>query len=534
MPFAYDHIDTRHKDHAVMMSFSFNDQEAQSTIWRAMSLINNTEFHYKHIGGSAGVSTVVTYLLDEYLIDDYFISVFCEDVEAFVRHQIKTLSYLSLDILDTDGDQKVLEPIFNRICRCLEKSLESRTEKLKVEHLSLPVLKINQAEAAVNLLDRDILRKVTVILPFKDQVFTADDFIPLIEGQGWQMLDLRIKLHELSFEVFEKMKKLLTSTSNKLNCIIIDFETIDDKCIEFIEEPQRLLDGKTVKLIFECSKNPVEEMTMIPSIMRSIVSSLGSTQIQSLRKVSRGIRHCLDYIKPDPQILAYYLVLKKPSGVSYDELMNEEIWARYKGSLEQEADRIVNNFELKTRHQKRCMDWLLIGMDKKIWKSKEEEESVMSKFFKGIRDVLISRSSPLKVNTLTLMIHRICLVMDILPYLDTESLSGITLRRIEGIDEECTIELDEVSKTEQWSKAKNLPQSPVFQKFQIYIKNCLAADFLGTLGEPYRVVNNCKYIWYFRIENTSEYLHVTLEQIPLQTGGRLHFARVHHGETPFF
>ncbi|KAF1754690.1 hypothetical protein GCK72_021254 [Caenorhabditis remanei] len=429
MPIVYDELHAQDERNPNEISFSFNDQEAQPA--------KRTKFNYKHIGGSTGVSTVVTAYFVEYLVDDYLISVVCEDVDAFVRHQTKKLAYFSLTLLKRDGNQNLLEPIINRVCRCLENSLQSRNEKLKVERIDLSVLEISQAVSAVNLLDQEILQAVGVHLPFEERVFKADDFIPLIEGQRQQRLDLGIMLYEFSLQVLEEVRKLLTYTS-KLNSIIIAYTIIDERCIELIAEAGHSSDGETVKFLIYRSNDPIEEMTMlnlfdnkcpinifeIPSIMRSIASNLEFSQIQSLRKVSRGIRHCVDYIKPDPHILVYFMFLKNSSSVNIEGMINGKIEGNYKGSLEQDAVQI------------------------------------------------------------------------------------------------------------------NLPQSPVFWKFKILIKTCSAEYFLASLGEPYRVVNNLKYIWFFRIENTIEntlfYLHIMFEQGPLPTGGRLQFAKVHQNDTPFF
>ncbi|KAF1754437.1 hypothetical protein GCK72_020999 [Caenorhabditis remanei] len=435
MPFVHDHIQRVDKNHATGINFSFNDREAHGRIFR---FPNWTEPHYKHVRGSAGVSTVVTFSSLEYLVDDYFISVVCEDVEAFVIHQLKNLTHFSLNTLETDGDKKMLETIINRMCRCLENSLQSRTQKLKVEQLSLSVLEINQAVSAVNLLDREILRSVILHLPFEDQVFTADDFIPLIEGQGRQRLDLRIKLHKFSVEVLEEVRKLLTSTSKQLNSITINYKTI--KCIELIVEAEHSSDRNTVKFSIDHADDPIEEMTMlnlsdnkchlnileVPSIMQSISSHLECPEIESLRKVSRGIRQCVDYIKPDPHILVYFMLLKNSSSVVI-EMMNGKIEAHYKGSLEQEAVRIVNDFDLNTRHQKSRMNWLYIGMDEEIWKLKEKDDSVRTKVFKLLRDVLASRTSPLKAKTLTTVITMSAEILTMLQTINARSHSIVCI-----------------------------------------------------------------------------------------------------------
>ncbi|KAF1754725.1 hypothetical protein GCK72_021289 [Caenorhabditis remanei] len=476
----------------------------------------------------------------------------------------------------------MLEPIIYVMCQCLENSLQSRTEKLKVEHFDLSVLEINQVVSAVNLLDREILRMVTVHLPFEDQVFTADGFIPLIEGQGQQRLNLRIQLHKFSLKISAEVRKLLTFTSQLISITII-CKTIDEKCIETTPEAKYLSDGKFVKFSIDHAEDPIEGMTMltlsdnkfhlnifeIPSIMRSIAPNLGCRQIQSLRKVSRRIRHCVDYIKPDPHIISCSVFLANYLRVDFEEMMNEKIVARYKGFLEQEAIRVVNDFDLNTRHQKSCMDQLYIGMYEEIWYSKKEDYPELSKIFKGIRDVLISRTSPLKVKRLTLSTRWQCLMMNVLPFLDGESLKSIRIQKAFKKDKEYRIDLDEISKTEQWSKAKelntdltvrtsiqdmnilmferifitletmsqeditycrkNIPQSLVFKNFSLLIKNC--SDFLTALGDLYRIVNNIQYIFWFRIENTPEYLYVNFRQTRPR---RLVFSKVHQDDSPFF
>ncbi|KAF1754559.1 hypothetical protein GCK72_021122 [Caenorhabditis remanei] len=389
MPIVYNEISTLFKREATRISFSFNDQEARSFIRQPLSI---TECHYEHIGGSAGVSTVVTISLRDYLVEDYFISVVCEDVEAFVRHQTKNFIQFSLTTSNTYGDQKMLETNINRMCRCLENSLQSRKEKLKVEQFSLSVLEISQAVSAVNLLDREILQIVTVHLPFEDHLFMADDFIPLMKGQGRRKLDLRIHLHDFSLKVLEEVRKLLSSTSNQLNSITINYKNVDEKCIELIAETEHLPEEKTVKFSIDHSADPIEEIAMlnlsdnrftlnifeIPSIMMSIASPLGCFEIQTLRKVSRGIRQCVDYVKPDPHIHRCFIRVGNSLRVRIDSMMNRPIWAHYKGSLEQEAVRVVNDFDSNTRHQKSCMDNLNIDMDKEICKLKEEVDPALS------------------------------------------------------------------------------------------------------------------------------------------------------------
>ncbi|EFP13512.1 hypothetical protein CRE_10479 [Caenorhabditis remanei] len=203
MPFAYDQTII----HPFGLQFRFNDQEAEGVIYWHY----NTKYYYKHVRGPAGVSsTAVTVHSSENIVEDYFISVVCEDVEAFVRNQQEKLINFDLTSLVTYEDQKVLETIINRMCGCLENSLQSRTEKLKVGTFSLSVLEISQAISAVNLLD--FLSMVTVHLPFEDQVFTADDLIPLIERQGWRRLGLTIQLHKFSPQVLEEVRKYCGTT----------------------------------------------------------------------------------------------------------------------------------------------------------------------------------------------------------------------------------------------------------------------------------------------------------------------------------
>ena len=177
---------------------------------------------------------------------------------------------------------------------------------------------------------------------------------------------------------------------------------------------------------------------------------------QMLRKVSRGVRQCVDYVKPDPHIHSYHIFLGEFPSFVIKDMTNVTIMGRYTGSVEQEAVRVVNDFDLNTRHQKSHMEILIIEMDKEIWKLKEEGDPDLSTFFKLLRDVLISRKSPLKVRNLTLLAHWQSFVMNILPYLDADFLEFIMIQRTFEDEEEYTIELNEISKTEQWSKAKLL------------------------------------------------------------------------------
>ncbi|UMM37571.1 hypothetical protein L5515_009299 [Caenorhabditis briggsae] len=86
----------------------------------------------------------------------------------------------------------------------------------------------------------------------------------------------------------------------------------------------------------------------------------------------------------------------------------------------------------------------------------------------------------------------------------------------------------------------NLLKSSNFQKFKIFFRESTIDGSLHTLiGEPYRIVSDVKKIWYFRIESTNYYMHLTLETPDDKKRGRPRYqfitlTRVAKEDTPFF
>ncbi|PIC29781.1 hypothetical protein B9Z55_021261 [Caenorhabditis nigoni] len=180
-------------------------------------------------------------------------------------------------------------------------------------------------------------------------------------------------------------------------------------------------------------------------------------------------------------------------------------------------------------------------------------------------------------------------MMEVLPAIDKDSLKIIEFlcpydqKNREYLEiKELTFEVNQLSQTDQWKNAQqliskyatittpiqdmnilhfanleillntlssqnvdylriNLLKSTTLQKFKIFFWRSEIDESLHTLiGEPFRNFSNLKKVWYFRIENTNDYIHIVLDTSNIEdTYGNLKpkliiFTRVAKEDTPFF
>uniref|UniRef100_A0A1I7UDY3 FTH domain-containing protein n=1 Tax=Caenorhabditis tropicalis TaxID=1561998 RepID=A0A1I7UDY3_9PELO len=259
-------------------------------------------------------------------------------------------------------------------------------------------------------------------------------------------------------------------TSRRRKCIEIKWKDPKDP----IEKLTEQIDGLSLQ------NGRSSEVLANPSIMKMIVKGFQCFDIQTLRKVSRGIRSCINHLKLDPQIRMYKvqrILDRKPirmkrhadpcseqdfpetfdifleprnaktrciSFRSRESLQIENDWHvdNYFYCGDQLIERVVNDFEINIRHQESTMDCLILDYDEKL--------------FELIGNVLKSRETPLNVKYLRMIVKNQRDIMNILPYFG--SVQSISIE----FDSAGILSLNDVSKLDQWKNATDLSVRRVF------------------------------------------------------------------------
>ncbi|CAO4375615.1 unnamed protein product [Caenorhabditis nigoni] len=252
----------------------------------------------------------------------------------------------------------------------------------------------------------------------------------------------------------------------------------------------------------------------------------------------------------------------------------------------------LNDTENTLKYQTECMEELIICFeyqDSYIKNLTNPLDSLdTADLSRRIGDIFKRREKPLKTKKFSMGSSSQMEVMRILPAIDTHFLKIIELlfpveqELIENtIVRELSFQVDQLSQTVQWKTAEhliakrltitthipemnishfvnldilvktlsskdvaylknNLLESSKFQKYKIWFWESTIDESLHMLiGEPYRIVSNVKKVWYFRIPNTKDYVHIVLDMCDVRNEeGNLKpkliiFTRVAEEATPF-
>ncbi|PIC29767.1 hypothetical protein B9Z55_021253 [Caenorhabditis nigoni] len=320
-------------------------------------------------------------------------------------------------------------------------------------------------------------------------------------------------------------------------------------------------------------------------LMQSVLEHLECFDIQRLRKVNKGVRKCIDEVKPDPHIKKFLITFDlRPSALQTESSVLLESGEFENISYKAKTSRCLNDFETTLKHQKSCMEELSIVFQFTIF---ERLDSCIE-FCTGIEEILKRREQPLKTRKFSMAYVCQLEMKEILQTLDKDSLKIIEFSN--PSDEECMeffgrevpFKVDQLSQTDQWKTAEhliikdltipasiqdinilhfsnlevlvktlsfqdvdylrtNLLKSSNFQKFKIFFRESSLDEQLHELiGEPFRIISESKKIWYFRMDNVNFYIHIVLDTHDVKDiYGKLKpkviiFTRVDKEDTPFF
>ncbi|EFO94171.1 hypothetical protein CRE_31503 [Caenorhabditis remanei] len=509
-----------------------------------------------------------------------FLKNFVEDLEEIINNQKSLVDSLKIKYsgLKENYTKNKLDPVIHQIFKCLE----SRKELLQVKRLSIDAVDMSQAMAVVMLLDPSVLKKVEFCFENRDEDIDMEDALALVKWNEGKRMKLVFKLHTIRPEYLELMKKFFLHRTTFTEIFIyykhcvhdyvscrsifgfpMQYETpgSTEKFIKFRLSHRRLLSARLVKLTL--SNDLSAKVLGNPLIMKRVIRSLGFWNVQHLRKTSRGIRDCVDFLKPVTHIDEYNVYFSSDihpsacirSGGCYSS--RSWLYGKHETSMDRNVlclmaqDQVLHDFEVNLKNQNTCLKELkfifsYIDTLQKEEPSIEKFERVnqlTTQFLGKLKEILSARSQLLKVEVLELLCCTDDNLMQILPYLDPKFLKKIEVNDPRWEYERLGVKypesmlkpfvLDEICQLEQWKSAtkirlemntissedvlylkEHLLQSTTFRRFIIYFKNT-TIDYKtldGLIGPPHRIYGDDDRIWFFQMEVNHQFLKVRLDR----------------------
>ncbi|KAF1763398.1 hypothetical protein GCK72_011664 [Caenorhabditis remanei] len=450
-----------------------------------------------------------------------FLKNFVEDLEEIINNQKSLVESLKIKYsgLKENYTKNKLDPVIHQIFKCLE----SRKDLLQVKRLLIDAVDMSQAMRVVKLLDPSVLKKVEFCFENRDEDIDMEDALALVKWNEGKRMKLVFKLHTIRPEYLELMKKFFLHRTTFTEIFIyykhcvhdyvssrsifgfpMQYETpgSTEKFIKFRLSHRRLLSARLVKLTL--SNDLSAKVLGNPLIMKRVIRSLGFWNVQHLRKTSRGIRSCVDFLKPVTHIDEYNVYFSSDihpsacirSGGCYSSrswLYGKHETSEDRNLLCQKAQaQVLNDFEVNLRNQNTCLEELkfifsYIDTLQKEEPSIEKFERVNQltiQFLEKLKEILSARSHLLKVKVLELLCCTDNNLMQILPYLDPNCLKKIEVNdprwEYERLGDRVKYPesmlkpfvLDEICQLEQWKSATELeirsePISTSIQKMNI-------------------------------------------------------------------
>ncbi|ULT92184.1 hypothetical protein L3Y34_009728 [Caenorhabditis briggsae] len=550
MPSVYEYLTDQQKNNIMRIHVEIAPDYIK-LILGLQSLYGKTNYYINYEKFGSNTTIVMFDKEDLDPIQHNFVDVFLEDLEMLMVHRKTVLSYICIDYFRATVDDRA------RICERLEMSLKLRSTAFPVEQAEFRRTTIAQAASFTRLLDRAKLSKVVL----------------------WQIVDpenLERFLNEFKSE----------KANNDGNFISIFFSNQMPQTTDLDIPDNQSMNEMVARKVLE---------NRLP--MQFILRQLQCFDIERLRKVNRGIRNCIDLIRPNPHIKKCAITFEFFNGIllclnTHTELKkNESKHVEYysdgvdtyiEGVVFPETDYMdlcLHDIETILRNQSERIEELLILFQVDI---KNEAVVITDDLSERIGKILEGRESTLKTKKLSMGSNSQKKIMNILPAIDENSLTTIELLNFsneyfEHVTEEFRFELDQISQTKQWKSAEqlickhltietpiqemnvlhfadleilvealssedvaylktNLLKSSSFQKFKISCRESTVDESLHTLiGQPYRIVSDSKKVWYFRIPNTDCYIHVVLNthDVDNKNPKVITFKRVAKEDTPF-
>ncbi|EFO94147.1 hypothetical protein CRE_31498 [Caenorhabditis remanei] len=484
-----------------------------------------------------------------------FLKNFVENLEEIIYNQAGLVDSLKIKYsgLEENYKKEKLDSVIHQIFKCLE----SRKERLQVKRLLIDAVDMSQAMTVVKLLDPSVLKKVEFCFENRNEDIAIEDALGLVKWNEGQRMKLVFKVHTMRPEYLESVEKFFLHRPTFTEIFIYykhcfhDNESLKtifgfpmqhetpgstEKFIKFRLSHRLLLSAGFVKLTL--SNDLSAKVLGNPLIMKRVIQSLGFWNVQRLRKTSRGIRDCVDFLKPVTHIHEYYVYFSiQGAGWLYGKYETSED----RNVLCQKAqDQVLNDFEVNLGRQNTCLEKLkfifsyidTLQKEEPSIEKFERDNQLTIQFLEKLKEILSARSHLLKVKVLELLCSTDDYLMQILPYLDPKCLKKIELNdpRSEygrlGDDRvkypESMLKpfvLDEICQLEQWKSATELeirsqPISTSIQKMNIthFSRIWIEVDTISSEDVLYLKEVSDDYRKFYRYNNFSIFYYRPLSE----------------------
>ncbi|PIC29784.1 hypothetical protein B9Z55_021262 [Caenorhabditis nigoni] len=430
-----------------------------------------------------GPSTLITFEQYELLVPLHFLDIFLEDLKMVLMNQETFLEYFRISSKESGiSDAKCFSGI--------DAILKIRISALAVKEVHFTKITVSQGISMIRYLNSVALSSLIISevesVNFKDlsnglrnleedYLFNLRIGVKIIDEEdviGINELSLFYGIIddlEICFEFLQYQDEFRASLSDRFDLHKktkwnIKFNRTN---VPLVKKPVK---QKTPIFTNVCEKT-ARDVLENPLLMEIILKHLECFDIQKLRKVNRGIRECIDTVKPDARIEKYFVYfdcVNDWSQMNTDFSFESGTFIRYtKWADDNEShsnirknkkdwtEVCLNDFETNLRHQKSCIDELSIVYISRVWSVSYEDLS------KKIGKILKRRRHPLKTRKFSIGSGSQMEIMEILPAIDKSSLKIIELlhpvvKYFCAKNEEMPLEVDRISRTDQWKNSEQL------------------------------------------------------------------------------
>ncbi|PIC24541.1 hypothetical protein B9Z55_017840 [Caenorhabditis nigoni] len=499
MSHAYQWLTDRQRKNISRIIFTFSNKH----IYLFLHCLSKEGMRHIHISyESFGDTTSVTSEKNDLTVDKNNVDVFCEDIAMIIRNQESILETFqaTFGTMGYCGGEPISDTTVQRIFASIEDALKSRSSLLKTESLSISFASVFQSISMIRYLDPGALK--SVVFSFADLV-DCKDFTSFKELKDHYQIILFLRFDTVTLE--------------NIHCFNEN---------RFIPQKSVMVE-RTVNKTLE-SQTETREVLENPLTMKLILKELDCFDFQKLRKVSSGIRYCVDNLKPDSNVKSLAICLEQHVHSTLIELTSEahkEIKyfpANTVGCVNKHhfigldaRTQSLKDAETILKNQKMCMEELRLVYQcflVYLLESKDILSGNSEIFSVAFGEILRRRTAPLKTQRFAISCKHQKEVMAILPYIDPGSLKILEIlfpskQEYLKFDSSVTVkfdvkfEVDQISETEQWRKAEQLLSNyliittPIQQMSIVHFVNleilveCLSSEdvfFLKTnlLGKP--------------------------------------------------
>ncbi|CAP22530.1 Protein CBG01238 [Caenorhabditis briggsae] len=496
MSHAYQWLTDRQRNNISQIIFTFSNRNIYLfLLCPSAEGTHHIRIAYESFGEATSVISEKMYLA----VDKNCVDVFCDDLAMIIKNQESVLNIFQASLSSrTMGnfDEPISDTNANRISASIENALKSRSSLLWTKTLSTLFASVSQSISMIRYLDPKFLKCAD--FSFGDLV-DCRDLICFKKLENIYRISVFLRFNTVTEENIHSFNELLTFSKMFVVIQIVFAKCHYENWMEILD-PKFKREANRDKLILffhdhsihrksaqvertvsetMASKTEARKILVNPLAMKLILEELDCFDVLKLRKVSSGIRNCIDELKSDPHVKSYTICLDKHHHSTLIELTSgayKEI--KY---LPVKTGGCVNNHYFKKldaraqslkdaetilKNMKACLEELrLVYHCFSIYHlgSKDYLGWYSEKFSVAFGKILRKRSTPLKIKRFAISCKYQNEVMAILPHIDPRSLKILEILypskqvnlKFENIVK-VRFEVDRISETKQWRNAEQL------------------------------------------------------------------------------